>query len=100
LIPEDCTLLRVFVGETDRHDGKPLYEAIVYQARELDLAGATVLRGVLGFGADSRMHAAKILALSDDLPTVVEIVDTEANIGKILPFLDDAVEEGWLPSSL
>ena len=94
MIPEDCTLLRVYIGETDRHHGKALYEAIVYKARELDLAGATVLRGILGFGADSRIHSAKLLALSDDLPIVVEIVDTEENIGKILPFLDEHVDEG------
>jgi PII-like signaling protein len=94
MIPESCVLLRVFIGETDRYKGKPLYEAIVYEAREWDLAGATVLRGILGYGADSRIHSSKLLALSDDLPVVVEVVDSEEKIQKLLPFLDEAVEEG------
>jgi uncharacterized protein len=94
MIPESCVLLRVFIGETDRYKGKPLYEAIVYKAREWDLAGATVLRGILGYGADSRIHSSKLLALSDDLPVVVEVVDSEEKIQKLLPFLDEAVEEG------
>lgn len=95
-LPEEGTLLRIFFGESDKHNRKPLYEAIVIKARELGLAGATVSRGIMGFGADSRMHSAKILRLSGDLPVVVEIVDTEENIGKLLPFLDEAVQEGLI----
>ncbi len=93
-LPEDAVLLRVFLGESDRDKGRPLYERIVLKARELNLAGATVLRGVLGFGADSRLHSAKLLALSADLPVVVEIVDARANIDKLLPFIDEHVTEG------
>jgi len=93
---EQATLLRIFLGESDRHHGKPLYEQIVLKARELDLAGATVLRGTLGFGADSRIHSAKILTLSEDLPMVVEIVDHQENIDRIIPFLDQTVEEGLI----
>lgn len=94
--PESWTLLRVFVGESDRHHGKPLYEQIVMKARELDLAGATVMRGFLGFGAHSRIHSAKLLSLSDDLPIIVEIVDTQQKIELLLPFLDDTVAEGLI----
>jgi PII-like signaling protein len=93
-LPENATLLRIFIGESDRHDGRPLYEQIVMKARELNLAGATVLRGLMGYGAASRIHTAKLLALSNDLPMVVEIVDTGENIGKIMPFLDETVTEG------
>jgi len=93
-LPENATLVRIFIGESDRHHGKPLYEQIVLKARELNLAGATVLRGLMGYGAASRIHTAKLLALSNDLPMVVEIVDTEENIGKIMPFLDETVTEG------
>ena len=74
-LPQEGHLLRIFIGESDRHDGKPLFEAIVHRARERGMAGATVLRGLIGFGAHSRMHTAKILRLSEDLPIVVEIVD-------------------------
>jgi PII-like signaling protein len=95
-LPEEGALLRVFIGETDSYNGKPLYEQIVLKARELNLAGATVVRGVMGFGADSRMHTAKILRLSDDLPLIVEIVDTEENLQKLQPFLDEMVEEGLI----
>ena len=95
-LPEDGVLLRIFIGEDDRYKGKPLYEAIVLKARELNLAGATVTRGILGFGADSRLHSVKTLRLSEDLPIVIEIVDTEDNINKILPFLDEVVEEGLI----
>jgi hypothetical protein len=95
-LPEEGTLLRIFFGESDKHNRKPLYEAIVIKARELGLAGATVSRGIMGFGADSRMHSAKILRLSGDLPVVVEIVDSEENIQKLLPFLDEAVQEGLI----
>lgn len=87
-------MLRIFIGENDQYKGKPLYEQIVLKARELNLAGATVTRGILGFGADSRIHTAKILALSEDLPLIIEIVDTEENIDRLMPFIDETVEEG------
>ncbi len=90
------TLLRIFVSESDRSNGEPVYEAIVMKARELHLAGATVLRGMMGFGAHSRMHTAKILRLSEDLPIVVEIVDDRENIDKLLPFVDEIVKEGFV----
>lgn len=93
-LPEDAYLLRVFIGESDRFRDKPLYEQVVLKARELNLAGATVLRGIMGFGADSRIHTAKLLELSADLPMVVEIVDTEENINKLMPFIDQTVTEG------
>jgi len=95
-LPEQGMLLRIFIGETDHYEGKALYEQIVLKARELNLAGATVLRGLMGFGADSRMHTAKLLRLSEDLPLVIEIVDTEENLNKILPFLDEVVLEGLI----
>lgn len=95
-LPEEGMLLRVFIGEQDKINGKPLYEQIVMKARELNMAGATVLQGILGFGADSRIHSAKILRLSEDLPIVVEIVDTEEKINTILPFLDETVKEGMI----
>jgi hypothetical protein len=87
-------LLRIFIGESDRSAGKPLYEAIVLAAREAGLAGATVLRGLEGFGARSRIHTARILRLSEDLPIVVEIVDSEDQIAAFLPRLDAMVTEG------
>lgn len=92
----EATLLRIFVGETDKHDHshKPLYEQIVLKARELQLAGATVLRGIMGYGASSRVHTAKVLRMSEDLPVVIEIVDSQENIAKLLPFLDEVVTEG------
>ncbi len=95
-LPEQGMLLRIFVGETDKYEGKPLYEWIVLKARELNMAGATVVRGILGFGADSRVHSAKVLRLSEDLPVVIELVDTEENLNKLLPLLDDAVLEGLI----
>ncbi len=95
-LPEEGMLLRVFIGEQDKLNGKPLYEQIVMKARELNMAGATVLQGILGFGADSRIHSAKILRLSEDLPIVIEIVDTEEKINTILPFLDETVHEGMI----
>ncbi|GAB4030574.1 MAG: DUF190 domain-containing protein [Elusimicrobiota bacterium] len=95
-LPENGTLLRVFIGESDKFGDKTLYEAIVLKARELNLAGTTVTRGILGFGADSRIHSAKILQLSEDLPVVVEIVDSRENIDRIIPFLDEAVTEGLI----
>ena len=94
--PEEGQLLRIFIGEDDSYKGKPLYEAIVFRARELNLAGATVLRGIMGFGADSRIHTAKILRLSEDMPMIIEIVDSPDNIEKLLPFLDEIVEEGLI----
>jgi PII-like signaling protein len=93
-IPEDGSLLRIFVGESDKHGHVPLYEAIVLRAREAGLAGATVLRGVMGFGRHSVMHTAKILRLSEDLPMIVEIVDSLEKIEAFLPTLDAMVPEG------
>jgi len=93
-LPEQALMIRIFIGENDRYNGKPLYEQIVLRARELNLAGATVTRGILGFGADSRIHSSKILELSEDLPIVIEIVDTEENIEKLIPFIDETVTEG------
>ncbi|HEY6150000.1 MAG TPA: DUF190 domain-containing protein [Gaiellaceae bacterium] len=89
-------LLRVFIGESDRWHGKPLYQAIVERARAEGLAGATVLRGIEGFGADSRLHTARILRLSEDLPVVIEIVDSSEQIERILPILDEMVGEGMV----
>jgi PII-like signaling protein len=93
-IPEDAVLLRIFIGENDRWENKPLYEAIVLKAREMHLGGATVLRGPMGFGRTSRVHTAKILNLSTDLPLVIEIVDSEANISGFLPVLDQMITGG------
>ncbi len=93
-LQEAALLLRVFIGENDRFNGKPLYEAIVLKAREQGLAGATVLRGPLGFGHSSRLHTAKILRLSEDLPVVVEIIDSEQNIAAFLPLLDSMLKGG------
>jgi len=94
ILPEEGTLLRIFFGEHDRHEGMPLYEWIVRRAREQGLAGATVLRGLEGFGAHSRLHTAKILRLSTDLPIIVEIVDTREKIEAFLPLIDGAITEG------
>lgn len=94
MLPREGHLLRIFVGESDRHEHQPLYEWLVRKAREHGLAGATVLRGVEGFGAASRLHTAKILRLSADLPIVVEIVDTIDKIEAFLPVVDAAVTEG------
>ncbi len=95
-IPHDAVLLRVFIGESDRWEHKPLYEAIVLKAREMHLAGATVLRGPMGFGKSSRLHTAKILRLSEDLPLVIEIVDSEEKIQSFLPVLDKMMGGGLL----
>ncbi len=95
-IPHDATLLRIFLGESDRFDHKPLYEAIVLKARELQLAGATVLRGPMGFGRSSHLHTAKILRLSADLPVVIEIVDAEEKIQAFVPILDKMMGGGLL----
>lgn len=93
-IPEQGCLLRIFIGESDMWQSRPLYEAIVLRARELHLAGATVLRGPMGFGANSRLHTAKILRLSEDLPMVIEIVDAREKIDAFLPEIDAMVREG------
>jgi PII-like signaling protein len=93
-IPSDATLLRIFLGENDKADGKPLYEAIVLKAREHHLAGATVLRGPMGFGHSSRLHTAKILRLSEDLPFIIEIVDAEDKMNAFLPVLDKMMTSG------
>jgi uncharacterized protein len=93
-LPEDAVLLRIFIGESDRYRHQPLYEAIVLRARELELAGATVLRGPMGFGKSSHLHTAKILRLSMDLPIVIEIVDSEERINAFLPVLDEMMGGG------
>jgi len=93
-LPEDAVLLRIFIGESDRYQHRPLYEAIVLKARELQLAGATVLRGPMGFGKSSHLHTAKILRLSMDLPIVIEIVDTEEKVNAFLPVLDEMMGGG------
>ena len=95
-VPHEAILLRIFIGESDRWEHKPLYEAIVLKARELHLAGATVLRGPMGFGKSSRLHTAKILRLSLDLPLVIEIVDSEEKIQSFLPLLDEMMGGGLL----
>lgn len=93
-IPEDGSLLRIFIGESDRYGHHPLYEAIVLKAREKGLAGVTVLRGVMGFGKHSILHTAKILRLSEDLPMVIEIVDAPEKIEDFLPVLDEMIKDG------
>jgi len=93
-LPEDAVLLRIFVGESDRYQRQPLFEAIVLKARELQLAGATVLRGPMGFGKSSHLHTAKILRLSTDLPIVIEIVDSEEKVNAFLPLLDEMMGGG------
>jgi uncharacterized protein len=95
-VPKDAMLLRIFFGEQDRFEGSPLYEAIVLKAREMHVAGATVLRGPMGFGHSSRLHTAKVLRLSFDLPIMVEIVDTEAKINEFLPTLDKMMASGLI----
>lgn len=93
-LPQESILLRIFLGESDRYEGRPLYESIVLKARELGLAGATVLRSPMGFGATSHLHTAKILRLSDDLPMIVEIVDAEEKLNAFLPVLDGMMDGG------
>lgn len=95
-LPAEAQLLRIFVGESDKHHGRPLYEAIVEEARRRGMAGATVLRGTIGFGASSRIHTAKILHLAEDLPMVVEIVDSPERIAAFLPDLDAMIDEGLI----
>ena len=94
MLPEEGYLLRIFIGESDRHNGKLLYEWIVMKAREEGLAGATVMRGMMGFGAHSRMHTFKIERLSQDLPIIIEIVDTREKLAKFLSLIDNEIEEG------
>jgi len=93
-LPENAELLRIFIGESDKHGRQPLYETIVQLARHRGMAGATVLRGIMGFGADSRMHTAKILRLSEDLPIVIELVDQPEKIDGLLAEIDAMIEEG------
>jgi PII-like signaling protein len=93
-LPKESVLLRIFIGESDHWNHRPLYEAIVLKARELQMAGATVLRGLMGFGKSSRLHTAKILQLSMDLPLVIEIVDSEEKINAFVPVLDGMMQGG------
>ena len=95
-MPRDAELLRIFIGESDKHKGRPLYEVITEQARAFGLAGCTVLRGILGFGAASRIHSSKILRLSVDLPLVVEIVDAPEKIEAFLPRIDGIIGDGLI----
>ena len=95
-IPENGQLVRIFIGESDQWRGKPLYEAIILEARERGIAGATMLRGLMGYGAASRIHTAKILRLSEDLPIVVEIVDGEDKIAAFLPVVQEMVQDGLI----
>jgi len=95
-IPEDGKLLRIFIGEQDKWQGKPLYEEIVLLAKKIPLAGATVIKGVMGFGCKSHMHTAKLLRLSEDLPMIIEIVDSEEKINQFIPHLDEMVPEGLI----
>ncbi|MGO9451666.1 MAG: DUF190 domain-containing protein [Candidatus Binataceae bacterium] len=93
-VPSEATLLRIFIGEGEHADGRPLYEAIVLKARELKMAGATVLRGPMGFGKTSVLHSAKVLRLSEDLPVMIEIVDTQEKINAFLPVIDTMISSG------
>ncbi len=93
-ISEEGRLLRIFIGEPDRWHKQPLYEAIILKAREMGIAGATMLRGMMGYGATSRIHTAKILRLSEDLPVVIEIVDSSEKIAALLPAIEEMVQEG------
>jgi len=94
--PEEGMLLRIFIGETDSHKGKALYEQIVLKAKELHLAAVTVTRGIMGYGADNEIHTSKILRLSDDLPIIIEIIDIEDNLKTILPFLEETIGDGFV----
>jgi len=93
-IPRNAALLRIFMGETQTADGRPLYEAVVLKAREMGMAGATVLRGPMGFGERSILHTAKVLRLSEDLPMIVEIVDDRDKIDKFVPIIGPMVHSG------
>jgi PII-like signaling protein len=94
MLPEQGHLLRIFIGESDKYEGKPLFEWIVQKAREEGLAGATVIRGIEGFGASSRIHTAKILRLSEDMPIIIEIVDVLDKIERFIPLIDKAIRDG------
>src|ERR1700722_14861324 len=95
-LPSSGQILRIYIGESDSIHHKPLYEAIVLKARELGLAGATVLRGTMGFGANSQVHTAKILRLSMDLPIVIEIIDSQENIERLLVIIDEMMADGMV----
>jgi len=95
-IPADGKLLRIFIGEADRWEGKPLYEEIVLLAKKNGMAGATAIKGFMGFGCKSHMHTTKLLRLSEDLPIVIEIVDSEEKISQFIPQLDAMVKEGLI----
>ncbi|MDD5217200.1 MAG: DUF190 domain-containing protein [Candidatus Omnitrophica bacterium] len=95
-MPADGKLLRIFIGEQDKYQGRPLYEAIVLKAKQDGLAGTTVMKGCMGFGCKSHMHTTKLLRLSEDLPIVIEIVDSEEKINAFLPYLDEVVREGLI----
>ncbi len=93
---ENGVKLRIYIGESDTWKGENLYSAIVLKAREMKLAGATVFRGIMGYGANSHIHTAKVLRLSEDLPVLIEIVDTEENINRIMPFIQETVRQGMV----
>jgi len=93
---DNAVLLKIYIGESDKYKHKPLYEEIINEARRLKLAGTTVTKGIMGFGADSHLHTSKILRLSEDLPIIIEIIDVDENIKKIMPFLDEAVNDGLI----
>lgn len=93
-LPVEAELLRIFLGESDRHEGRPLSDVIVEEARRRGLAGATVLTGTMSFGANSRLHSTRVLRLSEDLPVIIEIVDSAEKIDGFIPFLDEVVQEG------
>jgi PII-like signaling protein len=93
-LPSEGKLLRIFIGDSDRYEGRPLYEWLVIKAKEQGLAGATVLRGLMGFGANSRVHTAKIMRLSEDLPIIIEVVDTEEKIRAFLTDIEGVIKEG------
>jgi hypothetical protein len=95
-IPADGKLLRIFIGEQDKWNGQPLYEAIIHLAKKQGMAGATAIKGFIGFGAKSHMHTAKLLRLSEDLPIIVEMVDSEEKINQFLPQLDEMVKDGLI----
>ena len=95
-IEEKDILLRIFISESEKYKGKPLYERIIKEAYDLNLAGATLLKGMMGFGADRHIHSSKVLTLSDSLPVVIEIIDSPENIKKIMPFLDEKINDGFV----
>ncbi len=95
-LPRESALLRIFIGESEKFEGKPAYEAIVLKARELNMAGATVIRGIMGFGKTSRIHTAKVLEMSGDLPLIVEIVDTEDKLNNLIPVIEKMHKGGMV----